>query len=165
MKERYILTTLVILLAIFGLSSSLWAEFDSNRSEEVLVLIEKGSTDKEGQRYVHALRKYKEAMTIVNDELAKEPKDMRALLLKGLLENKIKECKSVISKIEEEIDPSLPYKNQLKEAYVLVEKADKDKFEGKFYVALKGYNEAEKKIRSVLENTRNPRRQDFFWNW
>jgi len=148
MRKRYILTTLVILLAIFGLSSSLWAEFDTNRSEDVLVLIEKGARDKEGQRYVHALQKYKEAMAIVNDELAKEPENMRALLLKELLENKIKECKSVISKIEEEIDPSLPYKNQLKEAYVLVEKADRHKFEGKFYVIF-----------------RNPRRQDFSWNW
>jgi tetratricopeptide (TPR) repeat protein len=152
MRKRYILATLVILLAIFGLSGSSRAEFDTNRSEEVLTLIEKGSQDKEAERYVHALRKYKEAMAIVREELAKEPENMRALLLKELLENKVKECKSVVSKIEEEIDPDLPYKTRIKEAYALVEKADSDKNKGKFYVALKGYNEAEKKIKSALKN-------------
>ncbi len=149
MKKRHILTTLVILLVIFGFSSSLWA---TDRSEDILALIEKGAIDKENQRYVNALQKYKEAMAIVEDELAKEPENRRISLLKELLEHKIEQCKAEIYKIEQEIDPQFPYKKELEKVYVLIESADKEKNESKFYIALKKYTEAREKTKFILEN-------------
>lgn len=152
MKKSYLLTTLVITLVIFGSSCLLYAIEAKDESKEILSLIEEGTIEIDNQRYTLALQKYREATTIIEDILTREPGNRRILLLKELLENKITECRREIDKIEQEIDKNFLYKKALEEAYILVERADQDIKNSKFYVALKKYNQAKEKIKFAVES-------------
>lgn len=151
MRKRYILTTLVAMTLIMGTFSVLYAN-NINKSEDILTLIEEGAIEKENERYMLALQKYNHAMTVIKEELAKDAENTRILLLKELLVSKIEQCRQEIEKIETEIDPSFPYRKALQEAYALIEKADRDKGESRFYVALKKYSKANKKLKLALKN-------------
>ncbi len=159
--KRYALLTLISLVMSLFISFGPWSNLYAQVNEgegDILGLIEKGAVDYKNKKYMLALQKYEEAMAFIENTRIKEPENKRILLLKELLENKIRECKSEINKIEQEIDSEFSCKEKLKEVYRLIDSADKDKNEKRFYVALKKYNQAKKKINSILDE--NPQHRE-----
>ena len=154
MKKRYIFLTMVFVLAglLINLGSS--AELYANTREgesQILSLIEEGAIDYESQRFVLALRKYKEATSLLYNIITKEPDNKRILLLKELVDKKIAECRLEIEKIEVEIDPDFLNDKKLSKVYDLIEEANIDRDEQRYYIALKKYSKAERYIQSILE--------------
>ncbi|OGW74966.1 MAG: hypothetical protein A2Z72_07555 [Omnitrophica bacterium RBG_13_46_9] len=153
--KSYIILPLAILAVSFlvntGFSVNLYAEINEKEGE-ILCLIEEGVINYENQKYLFALQKYQEAMAIAGNALIETPDNRRILALKELLENKIRQCRSKIDKIEEGIDTRFTYKRELEKVYVLIEEADRDRAGDRFYIALKKYNDAKEKIKLVLKN-------------
>ena len=153
MRKRYMFLTLVViatsLVLITGYAGKVYSETD--KTEETLSLIESGSADYENQRYLLALDKYKKATALINGIMVNAPGNKRAVLLKELAEMKIKECEAEINRIEGEIDSRFLSKQKLEEVYGVLEKADTDRIEKRYYLALQKYNEVKKALKSVLK--------------
>ncbi|MBL7157575.1 MAG: hypothetical protein ISS92_05405 [Candidatus Omnitrophica bacterium] len=138
------------LFITFGFSECSYAKISGNEND-VLSLVEEGACFYEDRRFMFAMQKYEEALAIARNILDNEPQNKRISLLKDLAENKIEECKTRIRHIEQDINSKYTYKEKLENAYNLIDTAENQKNEGRYYIALKKYSHARTEIESVLK--------------
>ncbi|NQU95607.1 MAG: hypothetical protein HQ549_05200 [Candidatus Omnitrophica bacterium] len=144
------------LFITFGSWGYSYAKISGNEND-VLSLVEEGACFYEDQRFMFALQKYEEALAIARNILDSEPQNKRISLLKDLTENKIEECKTQIRHIEQDINSKYTYKEKLENAYNLIDTAEDQKNEGRYYVALKKYSHARTEIEFVLKGASDNR--------